>query len=89
MGKCASKPKNHHDVQEIREIDERSYMAISDDYYRYEVRDDNVEIEHWRKQFTEESSVWGKEDFLSIQRICEAFSIAQLRKIFLLSLEAN
>lgn len=46
MGKCASKPKNHHDVQEIREIDERSYMAISDDYYRYEVRDDNVEIEH-------------------------------------------
>lgn len=38
MGKCVS--KDHH-VQQIREIDERSYIAISDDdfdYYRYEVR---------------------------------------------------
>lgn len=36
MGKCVSKDQH---LQQIREIDERSYIAISDelDFYQYEV----------------------------------------------------
>lgn len=43
MGKCVS--KDHHE-QQIREIDERSYIAISEDfdYYRYEVRSCNGQV---------------------------------------------
>lgn len=52
MGKCVSKDQH---LQQIREIDERAYISISDEfeYYHYEVSD-NVEKVFWKifKYFT-------------------------------------
>lgn len=85
MGKCVSK-----DAQRIREIDERTFIAISDDdfdYYRYEVRDsDGLMKLNFKACVVMKRALLGERRLsLSIRediKTNKAFHNAQLRKHF-------
>lgn len=70
MGKCVSKDQH----LQIREIDERAYIALSDgfDYYgrEYEVRTDDNHLEILAR-FSEDGIGRGKDSRLSILRTTE------------------